>query len=96
MATRGYLGKLLFTVTSLSTSLKGGEMTPLFCIGATLGNALASVQHLPLAMPAGIGFVAVFAGAADTPIATTLIAIELFGQTSLICGRCLGNSPPIF
>lgn len=74
-----FLGKLGFTVLSLGTGFKGGEVTPLFYIGATLGNALAPLFHLPFAMLAGIGFVAVFAGAANTPIATTLMAIELFG-----------------
>lgn len=74
-----FLGKLAFTVTSLGTGFKGGEVTPLFYIGATLGNALAPVLHMPFALMAGIGFVSVFAGAANTPIATTLMAMELFG-----------------
>ncbi|WP_345248927.1 voltage-gated chloride channel family protein [Pigmentiphaga soli] len=74
-----FLGKFAFTVASLGTGFKGGEVTPLFYIGATLGNALAPLLHLPFAMLAGIGFVAVFAGAANTPIATTLMAMELFG-----------------
>jgi H+/Cl- antiporter ClcA len=75
-----FLGKLVFTVVSLGTGFKGGEVTPLFYIGATLGNALAPLLHLPFPMLAGIGFVAVFAGAANTPIATTLMAMELFGS----------------
>ncbi len=54
-------------------------MTPLFYIGATLGNALGYVLPLPFALLAGLGFVAVFAGAANTPIASTIMAIELFG-----------------
>ena len=74
-----FLGKFVYTVGSLGTGFKGGEVTPLFYIGATLGNALAPLLHLPFAMLAGIGFVAVFAGAANTPIATTLMAMELFG-----------------
>ena len=74
-----FLGKLLFTVASLGCGFKGGEVTPLFYIGATLGNALAPLLHMPFAMMAGIGFVSVFAGAANTPIATTLMALELFG-----------------
>ena len=73
-----FLGKLLFTVASLGSGFKGGEVTPLFYIGATLGNALAPLLHMPFAMMAGIGFVSVFAGAANTPIATTLMALELF------------------
>jgi H+/Cl- antiporter ClcA len=75
-----FLGKLGFTVVSLGTGFKGGEVTPLFYIGATLGNALAPLLHMPFALMAGIGFVAVFAGAANTPIATTLMAMELFGS----------------
>ncbi|WP_025139698.1 voltage-gated chloride channel family protein [Achromobacter sp. DH1f] len=74
-----FLGKLLFTVASLGTGFKGGEVTPLFYIGATLGNALAPLLHLPFSMLAGLGFVAVFASAANTPIATIVMAIELFG-----------------
>lgn len=74
-----FAGKMAFTVASLGSGFKGGEVTPLFYIGATLGNALAPVLSLPFPMLAGIGFVAVFAGAANTPIASTLMAMELFG-----------------
>jgi H+/Cl- antiporter ClcA len=74
-----FLGKFAFTVASLGSGFKGGEVTPLFYIGATLGNALAPLLHLPFAMLAGLGFVAVFAGAANTPLASTIMAIELFG-----------------
>jgi H+/Cl- antiporter ClcA len=73
------LGKLAFTVASLGTGFKGGEVTPLFYIGATLGNALAPLLHLPFPLLAGVGFVAVFAGAANTPLASTVMALELFG-----------------
>jgi H+/Cl- antiporter ClcA len=73
------VGKFLFTVASVGSGFKGGEVTPLFYIGATLGNALAPLLHLPFALLAGLGFVAVFAGAANTPIASTVMAIELFG-----------------
>lgn len=72
-------GKLVFTVASLGSGFKGGEVTPLFFIGATLGNALAPWLHLPFALLAGMGFVAVFAGAANIPLAATLMAMELFG-----------------
>jgi len=74
-----FLAKMGFTVASLGSGFKGGEVTPLFYIGASLGNALAPLLHLPFPMLAAIGFVAVFSGAANTPIATTLMAMELFG-----------------
>jgi H+/Cl- antiporter ClcA len=74
-----FLGKMAFTIASLGTGFKGGEVTPLFYIGATLGNALAPLLHAPFALLAAVGFVAVFAGAANAPLASTLMAMELFG-----------------
>lgn len=74
-----FAGKAAFTIVTLASGFKGGEVTPLFYIGATLGNALGYVLPLPFPLLAGLGFVAVFAGAANTPIASTLMAMELFG-----------------
>jgi H+/Cl- antiporter ClcA len=74
-----FAAKIGLTALSLGSGFKGGEVTPLFYIGATLGNALAPVLWLPAPLLAGMGFVGVFAGAANTPVAATLMAIELFG-----------------
>jgi H+/Cl- antiporter ClcA len=74
-----FLAKIAFTTLSLGSGFKGGEVTPLFYIGATLGNAISTILPLPAPLLAGMGFVGVFAGAANTPLAATLIAIELFG-----------------
>jgi H+/Cl- antiporter ClcA len=74
-----FAAKTLFTAVTLGTGFKGGEVTPLFYIGATLGNALSRILPLPSSLLAGMGFVAVFAGAANTPISSTLMAVELFG-----------------
>lgn len=71
--------KMVFTIVTLSAGFKGGEVTPLFFIGATLGSALSLFIPLPTGLMAGMGFVAVFAGATNTPIACSLMAIELFG-----------------
>ena len=71
--------KFVFTAVTLGSGFKGGEVTPLFFIGATLGNALSYLLPLPSSLLAGMGFVAVFAGAANTPVASTLMAVELFG-----------------
>ena len=74
-----FLVKAFFTIVTLGSGFKGGEVTPLFFIGATLGNALAFILPLPLPLLSGMGFVAVFAGAANTPLTCTLMATELFG-----------------
>lgn len=71
--------KILFTGITLGTGFKGGEVTPLFCIGATLGAALAQITHQPVGFFAALGFVSVFAGAANTPLACIFMGIELFG-----------------
>ena len=73
------LGKLGLTALSLGSGFKGGEVTPLFYIGTTFGNALAQLSGQSIPLLASVGFVAVFAGAANTPLASTLMAIELFG-----------------
>ena len=77
-----FLLKILFTGFTLGAGFKGGEVTPLFFIGATLGSTLSLVVPLPIALLAGMGFVAVFAGATHTPIACTVMGIELFGIES--------------
>jgi H+/Cl- antiporter ClcA len=72
--------KLLLTAITLGMGFKGGEVTPLFFIGATLGNSLAELTGAPIDLFAGLGFIAVFAGATNTPIACTIMGIELFGS----------------
>jgi H+/Cl- antiporter ClcA len=76
--------KLLFTSLSLGTGFQGGEVTPLFVMGATLGASLAQLLGLPVPLLASIGFVAVFAGASNTPLACTVMAAELFGSAIVV------------
>ncbi|MNJ31461.1 H(+)/Cl(-) exchange transporter ClcA [compost metagenome] len=75
-----FLGKLLFTSVTLGSGFQGGEVTPLFAIGASLGNALSGWLHLYAPFLAALGFIAVFCGAANTPIACFIMGIELFGS----------------
>ena len=74
-----FLLKVLFTSLTLGAGFKGGEVTPLFFIGATLGSFISVYLGLPVSLMAALGFVAVFAGATKTPIACTFMGIELFG-----------------
>lgn len=77
-----WLAKTGLTSFTLGAGFKGGEVTPLFFTGATLGNALATWIPLPLALLAGMGFVGVFSGATNTPLACTVMGMELFGYES--------------
>jgi H+/Cl- antiporter ClcA len=74
--------KLVLTTFTLSAGFKGGEVTPLFFIGATLGNILFLFIPLPMALLAGMGFVAVFAGATHCAIASIALGFEMFGMGS--------------
>jgi H+/Cl- antiporter ClcA len=76
--------KLLFTAITLGMGFKGGEVTPLFFIGAALGNTLAVWMGAPVDLFAGLGFIAVFAAATNTPLACTLMGIELFGSNNVL------------
>ncbi len=75
----GWFWKILFTAITLGMGFKGGEVTPLFFIGAALGNTLAVISGAPVDLMAGLGFIAVFAAATNTPIACTIMRVELFG-----------------
>ncbi len=74
-----FAAKLLFTAVTLGAGFLGGEVTPLFFVGAALGNALAALLDLPLALAAGVGLAAVFASAANAPLALSIMALELIG-----------------
>jgi H+/Cl- antiporter ClcA len=71
--------KLTLTAITIGVGFKGGEVTPLFCIGAAFGSALSVVVPLPVGLLAGLGFAAVFAASANAPLACTVMAMELFG-----------------
>lgn len=74
-----FLFKLLFTAVTLGSGFVGGEVTPLFVMGGTLGYVLAAPLGLDSTLLAALGMAAVFAGASNTPLACTLMGIELFG-----------------
>jgi H+/Cl- antiporter ClcA len=78
--TWSWLWKTIYTAITLGTGFKGGEVTPLFYIGATLGNTLSGLLNAPTGLFAALGFIAVFAGATNTPLACTFMGMELFGS----------------
>ncbi len=94
-ALTAWLWKMVFTATAVGSGIKGGEVTPLFFIGAALGNALATqftwwtdrimgqypvhLKPAPVELFAALGMVAVFAAATNAPLACTLMGMEIFG-----------------
>ena len=78
-----FIVKLLLTILTLSIGFQGGEVTPLFAIGATLGMLLGALMGLPLTFVAALGYAAVFAAATNTFFAPILIGCEVFGFSLL-------------
>jgi H+/Cl- antiporter ClcA len=99
IASGAFALKLLFTIVTLGSGFPGGEVTPLFCVGSCLGAALAGPLHIAPMVLAPLGFLAVFAAASHTPLACSVLAIEVFGWSvaapavlvcvvaSAVCGR---------
>ena len=71
--------KLVFTAVTLGAGFLGGEVTPLFFVGAALGSVLARQLGIPIALGAGVGLAATFASASNTPLALCIMATELLG-----------------
>jgi H+/Cl- antiporter ClcA len=74
-----FLLKLVFTAVTLGSGFMGGEVTPLFVIGSTLGYSVGRLLGVEPTLMAALGFVAVFAASSNTPLACLLMGVELFG-----------------
>ena len=84
VAPLAFLYKIIFTAITMGTGFRGGEVIPLFFVGATLGNTLSGMIDLPMSFLAALGIIAVFTGATNAPITGFIFAIELFDGKGLI------------
>ena len=92
--------KLLFTAVTLSAGFKGGEIVPTFCIGATFGCVVGGLLGLDPGIAAALGLVGLFCCATNSPVASIVLSIEMFGGANLylfalVCVICFvlsGNS----
>ena len=95
-----FLLKMLFTAVTLSAGFKGGEIVPTFCIGATFGCVLGGLLGLAPGIAAALGLVGLFCCATNSPLASIVLSIEMFGSANLylfalVCVICFvlsGNS----
>lgn len=76
--------KLLFTIFTLAIGFQGGEVTPLFSIGTSLGVILGGIFGLPPMLCAALGYAAVFGSATNTLIAPIMIGLEVFGGADMV------------
>ena len=79
-----FLLKILFTAVTLSAGFKGGEVVPSFFIGACFGCAVGPLLGIPAGFAASVGLICVFCGAVNCPIASTFLAVELFGAEGML------------
>ena len=95
-----FLLKMLFTAVTLAAGFKGGEIVPTFCVGATFGCLLGGLLGLDAGVSGALGLIGLFCCATNSPIASIVLSIEMFGSSNLylfalVCVICFvlsGNS----
>lgn len=95
-----FLLKMLFTAITLAAGFKGGEIVPTFCVGATFGCVVGALLGLEPGVAAALGLVGLFCCATNSPFASIVLSIEMFGSGNLhlfalVCVICFvlsGNS----
>ncbi len=79
-----FILKMIFTAITLASGFKGGEVVPSFFIGATFGCAFGPLLGIPAGFAAAVGLVCVFCGAVNVPVASIVLAVELFGADGML------------
>ena len=78
-----FLVKMLFTAVTLAAGFKGGEIVPTFCIGATFGLLAGGWLGMEPEIAAALGLVGLFCCATNSPLASIVLSVEMFGSTNL-------------
>lgn len=79
-----FLIKILFTAITISAGFKGGEIVPAFFVGATFGCVCGAALGLDAGFGAAIGFITVFCGAVNSPLASVMLSLEVFGSSGIL------------
>ncbi len=79
-----FLLKIIFTAITIAAGFKGGEIVPAFFVGSTFGCVVGSLLGLNPAFGAAIGFVALFCGVVNCPIASVMLSLEVFGADAIL------------
>lgn len=91
-----FLLKIIFTVITVSAGYKGGEIVPSFFIGSTLGAAISFFFGLPIDFGAAVGMISFFGGVTNCPIASAVLAVELFGTDGFVLFAAAAFSSRVF
>lgn len=79
-----FLLKIVFTAFTIAAGFKGGEIVPAFFIGSTFGCVMAPLLGMDPSFTAAIGFVALFCGVVNCPVASFILAVEVFGADGIL------------
>ena len=79
-----FIIKILFTAITISAGFRGGEIVPAFFVGSTFGCVLGGILGLNAGFGAALGFIALFCGVVNCPVASVILALEVFGGDSII------------
>ena len=79
-----FLMKIIFTAITIAAGFKGGEIVPAFFVGSTFGCLVAPVFGIDASLSAAIGFVCLFCGVVNCPLASIMLAIEVFGGANIL------------
>lgn len=79
-----FLVKILFTAVTLGCGFKGGEIVPTFFIGAAMGCWAGGLLGLDPGFAAAVGLIATFCGVVNSPVASIILGVELFGAEGLL------------
>lgn len=79
-----FLLKILFTAITLGVGFKGGEIVPTFFIGATMGCWVGGLLGMDPGFAAALGLIAAFCGVVNSPMASIVLGVELFGAGGLV------------
>ena len=79
-----FILKIIFTVITIVAGFKGGEIVPAFFIGSTFGCLMGNVLGIDPGFGAALGFVALFCGVTNCPLASLILALEVFGSDWIV------------
>ena len=74
-----FIVKIIFTAVSIAAGFKGGEIVPAFFVGSAFGAVVSPFLGIESSLGAAMGFIALFCGVVNCPLASLFLAIEVFG-----------------
>lgn len=79
-----FILKAIFTAITIGCGFKGGEIVPTFFIGATFGYTVSEYLLIDPHLGAALGMIGMFCCVINSPIASLILGIEIFGAANLI------------